>query len=180
MQARGIRVLLCLICLVLTSVSGAQNKTPSVLDRVQKVDDPELAELIRVAMENHDDLNQSARLDLIREVTRLYVQVKLLDQQIVEVTRKLEGETGPAEMRYELLMAKTELEAKRMTELADLRKVMGVMPRHPFDKHPIEALHSLLHLDPLEQGVVLMDTDLPFVYWGVHQWQSGGLLSRRS
>jgi len=133
--------------------------------------------LIRVAMEMKNYYGEDERMDLIREVTRRYVQVKLLDQQITEVARKLEAETGPPEMRYELLMAKTALEAKRMTELADLRKVMGVVPRHPFDKHPIGTLNTLLHLDPLDQGVVVMDTQKPFVFWGVHQRQSGGLLS---
>ena len=74
---------------------------PSVLDRVQRVDDPELGELIRVAMavEGRENLDQKQRLELIRKVTLGYAQIKLLDQQIAEVSRKIEAEKGPAEMR---------------------------------------------------------------------------------
>jgi hypothetical protein len=56
MRTEQIKKLLCVFCLslpmVLTAAAMAQGETPSILERVQKVDDPELGELIRVAIEN--------------------------------------------------------------------------------------------------------------------------------
>ena len=118
----------------------AQNQIPSILDRVQKVEDPELGELIRVAVENlkaryHTDEEMVGKK--IKEVTQSYAQIRLLDQQIAEVTRKakLVEETGPGELRYELLLAKTELESKRMTEIANLREMMFIIPKLPQAAH---------------------------------------------
>ncbi len=128
MQAEWIKKSLFLLCLGLATVAMAQSKTPSVLDRVQNMDDPELGKLIRVALENKPSLDRSENLELIRKVTLSYTQIKLFDQQIAEVSRKIEARTGPAEMRYELTLAKTELEAKLMTELANLRELMGIIP----------------------------------------------------
>ena len=95
MQAVRIKKSLCLLCLFLAAAAMAQNKTPSVLDRVQKVDDPELGELIRLAMENRKGTNEKEALEIMRKVTLSYVQIKLLDQQIAEVSRKIKAETGP-------------------------------------------------------------------------------------
>ncbi len=40
---------LCLgLCVCLTSAASAQSDTPSVMDRVHKVEDPELGDLIRI------------------------------------------------------------------------------------------------------------------------------------
>ncbi|MCJ7482796.1 MAG: hypothetical protein MUO31_07510, partial [Thermodesulfovibrionales bacterium] len=88
---------------------------------MQNESDPELGELIRAAIEREQKLpktQQKEPLVLIREITISYTQIKLFDQQIVEVSRRLKEVSGPAELRYELLLAKTELEAKLMTEVA--------------------------------------------------------------
>jgi len=171
---------LCLICLFLAAVAMAQNKTPSVLDRLQKVDDPELGELIRLAMENRKGTNEKEALEIMRKVTLSYVQIKLLDQQIAEVSRKIKAETGPAEMQYELLLAKTELEAKLMTELANLREIMGIIPRHAFEKQPIETLNTWLALNVIGERVYVLDTLKPFQeYWAKRRCKSAGLLSER-
>ena len=144
MRTEKIKKSLCVLCLSLSVVVGAvamaQNQIPSILDRVQKVEDPELGELIRVAVENlkaryHTDEEMVGKK--IKEVTQSYAQIRLLDQQIAEVTRKakLVEETGPGELRYELLLAKTELESKRMTEIANLREMMFIIPKLPQAAH---------------------------------------------
>ncbi|MHC4581733.1 MAG: hypothetical protein ACYS14_09765, partial [Planctomycetota bacterium] len=129
MKAKWIKKSLCmLLCLGLATAAIAQSDTPSVLDLVQNVDDPELAELVRVAIENQAKFRSSTQeetLELTHEITLIYTQIKLLNLQIQEVSRKIEAKTGPVEMRYSLLLAKAELEAKRMTEVSNLRKVMG-------------------------------------------------------
>jgi hypothetical protein len=178
MQEIWIKKSLCLLCLSVAAVAMAQSSTPSILDRVQKVDDPELGELIRAAIENRKNFDQKDALEIIRKVTLGYVQIKLLDQQIAEVSRKINAETGPTEMRYELLMAKTELESKLMAELANLREVMGVIPKHAFGQQPISTLNAWVHFHVLGQRVYVLDTQKPFYeYWGFWRLQPSGLLS---
>jgi hypothetical protein len=184
MQTKWIKKLMCLlVCLGMATAAIAQGDTSSVLDRVQNVDNPELSELIRVAIENKSKLHkldQIATMELIRKVTRSYTQIKLFDQQIAEVSRKIEARTGPAEMRYELTLAKTELEAKLMTELADLRELMGIIPKHAFDKKPIETLSSWVILRVLDKGVYVLDTLQPFrEYWARRRYKSSGLQSKK-
>lgn len=184
MKAKWIKKSLCLLlCLGMATAAIAQGDTSSVLDRVQNVDNPELSELIRLAIENRSklhSLDQIETMELIRKVTLSYTQIKLFDQQIAEVSRKIEASTGPAEMRYELTLAKTELEAKLMTELANLRELMGIIPKHAFDKKPIESLSSWVFLRVLDQGVYVLDTLQPFQeYWGRARYKSLGLQSKK-
>jgi hypothetical protein len=181
MQARWISKSLCFLCLGLATVVVAQSKTPSVLDRVQRVDDPQLGELIRVAMDNHANFSANEKLDLIRKVTLGYGQIRLLDQQIAEISRKIESTAGPAEVRYELLMARTELEAKLMTELTNLREAMGVVPKYPFDKQPVEMLRTWLRLNPIGgDRVYVLDTKKPIIeYWAYTRFESLGLMSQQ-
>jgi len=150
---------------------------------VQNVDNPELSELIRVAIENKSKLHrldQIETMELIRKVTLSYTQIKLFDQQIAEVSRKIEARTGPAEIRYELTLVKTELEAKLMTGLANLRELMGIIPKHAFDKKPIEALSSWVTLRVLDQGVYVLNSLHPFrEYWARQRNKSLGLLSKK-
>lgn len=181
MKAGWIKTSLSLLCLSLVAVATAQSGAPSVLDRVQRVDDPELGELIRAAMESREKLSQNQALEIIRKVTLSYTQIKLLDQQIGQVSRKLESEAGPAEMRYELLLAKTELEAKLMEELANLREVMGVIPKYAFDRQPVEGLNTWLSLNLIDERVYVLDTEKPFIdYWAVTRFKSLGLMSRET
>lgn len=181
MQARGIRLALWVICLGLAVGVGAQSRPPSVLERVQNVDDPELGELIRVALEKRSrgrHLSEKETLELIRRVTLSYTQIKLLDQQIEEIDRKLGVTTGPPDLRYELLLAKTELEAKLTEELAQLRELMGVIPRHPFEEQSIESLNTWLRLNPIDGCVFVLDTARPYLqYWAHTAYKSLGLMS---
>lgn len=184
MRTEPIKKLLCVVCLgasmVLGTVATAQSETPGILERVQKVGDPELAELIRVTMENRENLNQKEILEMTRKVTLSYVQIKLLDQQVAEVSRKIEAEQGPPEMRYELLLAKTELESKLMTELANLREVMGIIPKTPFAEQPIETLSAYISLQIIGEHIYVLEGQKPFAnYWIRRRWKSVGLLSEK-
>jgi hypothetical protein len=184
MRTEQIKKLLCVLCLslsmVLTSAAMAQTETPSILDRVQKVEDPELAELIRVALEKRRDISQEATFEFIRKITQGYVQIKLLDLQIQEVSRKADSQTGPAEMRYELLLAKAELESKLATEMANLRELMGIVPKLPFAEQPIETLNAWISLQPIDGRVYVLEGQKPFAeYWIYRRWKSVGLLSEK-
>ncbi|MBN1806243.1 MAG: hypothetical protein JW837_13425 [Sedimentisphaerales bacterium] len=184
MKTKQIKKLLCLLlCLCIATGAIAQSDTPSVLERVQNERDSELAELIRAALENNVKLSISDRakpLELIRKVTVSYTQIKLFDHQIVEITRKIEAKAGPAELRNELMLAKTELEAKRMTELANLREMMGIIPRHAFEKQPIEDLNTWLVLNLIGERVYVLDSLKSFQeYWAARRHKSAGLLSER-
>jgi len=184
MRTRWFNASLCLFVVGLSAILGtpalAQDKTPSVLERVQRVDDPELGELIRVAMEKRKGANIQETLEVMRKITLSYSQIRLLDQQVQEVSRKIDATTGPAEIRYELLLAKAELEAKLMKEMADLREVMGIVPQYPLVEKPLSVLNAWLHFQVLDKGVCVLDTLKPFgTYWGGWRFNSVGLLSRQ-
>ena len=184
MQAKWINKLLCLLlCLGMVAAVAAQDNTPSVLERVQNESDLELGELIRAAIDRESRLPSSKRkepLELIRKITVSYTQIKLFDQQIAEVSRKIESKTGPEELQHELMLSKTELEAKRMTELANLRELMGIIPRHAFEKQPIDTLNTWLCLNIIDERIYVLDTLKPFSdYWARGRWESAGLLSER-
>jgi hypothetical protein len=161
----------------------AQSNSPSVLDRVQNESDPELGELIRVALENQAKLDKSDRtepLEIMRKVTVSYTRIKLFDQQIAEVSRRLEEVSGPAELRYELLLAKTELEAKLMTEVANLRELMGIIPRHAFEEQPVETLNTWLSFNVIDERVHVLYGLKPFEEWWINRRRnSAGLMSER-
>lgn len=181
MSAKRIRGLLYVLCLSAATVVAGQSKTPSVFERVQRIDDPQLGELIRVVLDNHANADQNEKLELIRKVTLSYAQIRLFDQQITEISRKLESAPGPVDVRYELAMARTELESKLMTELTNLREVMGVMPKFPFDKQAPETLHTWLRLNPIEGGsVYVLNTRKPIIeYWAYSRFESLGLMSQQ-
>jgi hypothetical protein len=167
--------------LALVAVATGQDKNPTVLDRVQQVDDPELGELIRAAMASREKLSPEEKLQIVRKVTLSYSQIKLLDRQIEEVSRKLQVAGGPADMRYELLLARTELETKLMMELATLREAMGIVPRFPFEQQAIGDLNTWLNLQVLDQRVVVYDTLKPFRdYWAMGRHEVAGLLSEQA
>jgi hypothetical protein len=173
----GLLAVLTAVGLGQTAVDGAPGGTPSIMDRVQRVDDPELAELIRTGMANHKNISERDALEIVRRITQSYAQIKLLDQQIGQVTRKIEAAIGPAEVQYELRLAKTELELKRMTEMANLREAMAVIPRFPFEKQPTPNLHAWLNLNVIDQRVCVLDTIRPFIDdWTTSRHKVVGLL----
>ncbi len=163
-----------------TALGKDRSGTASVLDRVQRESDPELSELIRIAVTNRQNVSEQARFEIVRKVTQSYAQIKLLDQQIEQLGRKIDVADGPAEMRYEMVLAKAELESKRTTELASLREIMGITPRFPFDKQPTGDLNTWLNLQVLDQRVVVYDALKPFQdYWAMWRHQVAGVLSEK-
>jgi hypothetical protein len=181
---------LCLACLGLpmvlatagtgqTAVGADQSGTASVLERVRRENDPELSELIRIALANRNDASEQERFDIVRKVTQSYAQIKLLDQQVEQTARKAEA-GGPAELRSELLLAKAELEAKRAMELANLRELLGVIPRFPFESQPIPTLNTWLSVLPVDERVLVLDALKPFSdYWALQRHTVAGLLSEK-
>jgi hypothetical protein len=162
-----------------TAVEADQSGTASVLERVRRENDPELSELIRIALTNRKDASEQERFEVIRKVTQSYVQIKLLDQQVQQTTRKAEA-GGPAEMRSEMLLAKAELEAKRAGELANLRELLGVIPRFPFESQPIASLNTWVSLLPVDARVLVLGALKPFPdYWALERHTVAGLLSEK-
>lgn len=181
MQARGIKKSLCLVFLSMVASVAAAGTLPSVVDRVYRVEDPELGELIRTALRDHWEPSKEETLQVIRKVTTSYAQIKLLDQQILQVSKKLEAATGPAEMGSELLLAKAELESKLMSELTNLREMLGVIPRYPFDKQSVKGLNTWLRLNAInDDRVYVLDTGKPFIdYWAVTDFIPVGLMAQK-
>jgi hypothetical protein len=136
---------------------GGENATLSVLSRVQTVDDPELGELILVAIENHPRIGEKETLEMVCKVTQGYAQIKLLDQQIEQVARRTKAATGPAEVQYELVLAKAELESKRTADLASLRELMGIIPRHAFGARKVSDLTTFVDLDVVGGRVYVLE-----------------------
>jgi hypothetical protein len=156
-------ILLCAGSFFLIPSVWAQQQTPSVLSRVQTVEDPELGDLIRVAVENHQRTHDNPaqnvspqELEIVQKVTESYARIKLLDEQIEQTARKIKG-GGSAEVLQEMTLAKAELESKRTTELGKLREVMGVIPAHAFGRRPTDELKTWLHLDVAGDRVVVTE-----------------------
>lgn len=184
MRTEQIKKLLCVLCLglpvVLGAVAMAQSQTPSILDRVQRVEDPELGDLIRLAMENRKNISKEQAFEIVRQVTQTYSQIKLLDLQIEQIAKKAEATTVPAEMRYELLLAKAELESKRTTELANLREMVGIIPKLPLAEQPIETLNTYVSLQIIGERLYVLECQKPFIdFWVVQRWKLAGLLSEK-
>lgn len=154
---------LCLACaglfFALSAVAGAE-AVPSVLSRVQRVDDPDLGDLIRVAMERPGRAED--RLRTVRAVTESYAQIKLLDQQIEQLEARIASISGPEEVLQELRLAKIELESRRIIELAKLREAMGVIPQHALGRKSVQELKTWLALDVLGDRVYVLEHKQPF------------------
>ena len=170
MKAGWSRKALCVFGLVLwvslaTPALAAQSGTPSVLSRVQTVDDPELADLLRVALEGFHRFYSSdpvKEAELVQAVTESYAKIKLLDRQVEETAEKLKGAKLPWELQHEITLAKAELESKRLIELAHLRQVMGIIPDYPLGRKSVWSLKTWLELGALGERVYVVELVPPF------------------
>ncbi|MEN6334428.1 MAG: hypothetical protein ABFE01_09220, partial [Phycisphaerales bacterium] len=178
---------LCLmgLCLAMVAPMGGgqapaekgSDEGASILYRVQTETDPDLAELIRIAVANRKNISE---LEIVRRVTQGYAQTRLLDHQIAQLTHKLETTPSPDDVRYELLSAKTELELKRTMEIANLREVMGLIPRFPFAMQPTENLSAWVSLQLLDHRVVVLDALKGFSeHWYTQRHKMVGVLSEK-
>lgn len=140
--------------------SGESGKMPSMLSRVQMVDDPELGDLLRVALEREH--TPDVTLQIVREVTESYAQIRLLDRQVEEIEARIKSGAGAADVRHEMVLAKAELESKRLVELAHLRQVMGVIPRHALGRQNAWNLRAWVRLYALDDQVYVIELIPPF------------------
>lgn len=161
MRVRSYKTLLCFLCVGMAAVpamiAGAESGASSVLSRAQSVDDPELGELILVAIENHPQVEDREILERICKVTQCYAQIKLLDQQIEQIERRVRSIGRSSEMQYELVLAGAELESKRTAELASLRELMGIIPRHAFGQRKVSELATFVDLDVIGERVYVLE-----------------------
>lgn len=174
---------LCILCIVLSpallTAATKPGDTPSVMSRVEREEDPELGDLIRLAMENQPKISREEAFEVVRKVTQSYAQIKLLDQQIAEISRKADSATM-GEMRAELLLARAELETKRITEVANLREMVGIIPKLPLAEQPLTALKAWVSLQPIGDRVYVLEGQPPFAeFWALQRWNLVGYLSEK-
>lgn len=164
-----------------TNSIGQEEK--SVLDRIQRIDDPELGELIRIAIENtkvsllkeletltrneeeHKKFENSIEkieLQTVRKVTEAYSEIKLLDSQIEQIEKRLSLSKSPETLTNELFLAKTELEARLTDKLAELREIMHIIPVHPLGRRKLEELNTWIKLDVIGDQVSVFNCSKPF------------------
>ena len=190
-------MIICIICASVIFTAIAIAKEPSVLERAKTVDNRELGELIRIAIENLPETNalkrmagrrprgsgdeyvkqkheydrlmfelesaeETARARVIRSVTEVYSQIKLLDSQIKETGRKMASLSSSDSIFTELTLAIAELEAKRSTELAQIRQIMNIVPKYAFGHKPANTLNGWLVLDVIGDKVYSFKVLRPF------------------
>lgn len=159
----------------------------TVLERVRKVEDPELAELIRIAIANTPEAKEAAdflrtyrdsekylklkrkaeeaNAKVVRLVTEAYAQVKLLDIQIRQIDEKISSSQKTEAIQTELILAKAGFEARRTTKLAELRGIMNIVPKHAFGRKPVKTLKSWLALDVIGNSVYVLKFSRPYNEW---------------
>lgn len=169
-----------LLLVGLTNTVTAKGQA-SILSRVQTIDDRELGELIRVALENLPESKRLAkihprakeyeeqkeavekvRLETVRLVTEAYVEIKLLDSQIEQTDAKLHSAGLPDPLARELILAKAELESQRDIKLAQLRETMHIIPKHALGIKPIKSLNGWLKLDVVGDRICVFNCEKPF------------------
>ncbi|MHC4740544.1 MAG: hypothetical protein ACYS8Z_01455 [Planctomycetota bacterium] len=193
-------IILCVICTNVLFTAGAIAKEPSVLERAKTVDDRELGELIRIAIENLPETNdlrrfsqrrlsqsgmsrekyaelkneheklklelrsaeETAKSRVIRSVTEVYAQIKLLDTQIKQTQIKMGSLSKSDAILTELTLAIAELQAKRSTQLAQLREIMNIVPKYAFSHKPANTLNGWLVLDVIGDQICAFKSLRPF------------------
>jgi len=193
--------------------SACGKEGESILERVQVIEDPELGELVRIALANLLETKEAARLyetwqgyssgtkryelgkqyrvvkkreeekkpKVVRAVTETYAQIILLDTQIEQIDKKISSSRTTEAVQAELILARAELEARRMTKLAELREIMNIVPKHAFGRKPVETLGTWLSFDVIGDFVYVFNYLRPYREAQNH-WQSEpvGAMSRKA
>jgi hypothetical protein len=152
---------------------------PTVLERVRKVEDPELAELINIAIDNlpqsklqgnPDDRVQHSKLEYeveiakakaIRTVTETYAQIKLLDEKIKQINIRIDRSKTTKDIESELLLAKSTFEAERITKIGELRESMNLTPWTPFGPKEFKDLNAWIKLEITDDVIQIFEANKP-------------------
>ena len=219
-ELRKTSVCIGCLCLMLAGLasSACAKEGQSILERVQVIEDPELGELVRIALANLLETKEAARLyqrwqrtsqtssrqrelreeyqkkydeaitreearkpQVVRAITETYAQIKLLDTQIEQIEKKIGLAKTTDAIRSELILARAELEARRMTKLAELREIMSIVPKHAFGRKRVETLGTWLSFDVIGDFVYVFNYLRPYRE-GRSYWQSEpvGVMSRKA
>jgi len=214
-ELRKTSVCIGCLCLMLAGLasSACGKEGESILERVQVIEDPELGELVRIALANLLETKEAARLyetwqgyssgtkryelgkqyrvvkkreeekkpKVVRAVTETYAQIILLDTQIEQIDKKISSSRTTEAVQAELILARAELEARRMTKLAELREIMNIVPKHAFGRKPVETLGTWLSFDVIGDFVYVFNYLRPYREAQNH-WQSEpvGAMSRKA
>lgn len=155
---------------VFISVNLYAEEEPTILERVRKVENPELAELIKIAIINlpeskltsgssqqeHSQLQYEikvAKSKTIRVVTEKYAQIKLLDEKIKQIEKK-QISSKNEDIKAELLIVKASLETERLSNIAELREALHLVPWTPLGPKEIDELSTWIHLEILDGETV--------------------------
>ena len=150
----------------------------TVFERVRKVEDPELAELIAIAIKNlpeskligKDNDKQKiyeaeiAKSKAIRIVTEKYAQIRMLDKKIKQIEYRSQIAAGPnQDIETELMIAKATLQAERLANIAELREALNLVPWTPFGPKEIHELNTWIHFEVLGDTIRIYNLKKPFV-----------------
>ena len=176
-------IIFCCIFLVLASLTKSTIAQESILSRVQRIEDPELGELIRIALDNFNtpelaDMKEigpyadryeklkaivdNQKITTVRKITEAYSEIKMLGNQLEQVDKRISSQNTPETLTNELLLAKAELQAKLNNKLAELREIMYIIPIHPLGRRPIKQLNTWIKLDVTGEQVVVFNCSKPF------------------
>jgi hypothetical protein len=186
------RVWLLAVCMCLMSgplvIAADSEKQGSILNRLQTIDDDELGQLIRIALANlpetkelmdpsisgdRQEENEQLKYEIrkaeetakvIRRVTEVYSQIKLLDTQIEHTEEKINSLKQNSAVRIEMILARAELDSNRTTKLAELREIMNILPKHAFGRKPVTDLKSWFKLDVIDDYVYIVKRLKPYYY----------------
>ncbi|HUS72658.1 MAG TPA: hypothetical protein VMY06_06280 [Sedimentisphaerales bacterium] len=191
MNSKFKKVCLLAVCMCLIlgplAIAADSGKQESVLSRLQTINDDELGELIRIALDNlpetkalmnppyrktQEESNkleselqkaeETAKSKAIRGVTEVYSQIKLLDTQIEHTEQKINSLTKNSAIRIEMILARAELDARRTTKLAELREIMNILPKHAFGRKLVTDLKSWFRLDVIDDYVYVIKCLKPY------------------
>lgn len=178
MKMNRITVLLALVMFAAGTAAVAAEAT--ILERVRKVEDPQLAELIEIARENYplisiSRIREGAEINrieyentiglhqAIRTVTEKYAQIRLLDNKIEELEKKIASSKSTQDVQSERVVAKASLEAERLSCIAALREAMHLVPWTPFGDKDVRELDTYINLQVLgDNAIRIINYKKPF------------------
>jgi hypothetical protein len=194
MNNKSKKVWLLAVCMCLMfgplAIAADSEKKGSILSRLQVIEDHELGQLIRIALANLPETKElmnppyrkdrvekeklmfdlrkaeeTAKSKVIRRVTEVYSQIKLLDTQITHTEQKIISLKKNAAIQIELILARAELDARRTTKLAELRETMNILPKHAFGRKPVTDLKSWFKLDVIDDCVYILKCLKPYYHY---------------